>query len=183
MLLTQTSSVAYDKLCRLDVLGLEDSSTGDQGVVYEEFKEKLWRNKKGWYETGLPWILNHSPLPSNKEGSLCRLGSLFEKLDSLKSISDYHEIIQEQLETGVVEYAPDLIHGREFYIPIKELYVNQLKVPHWEFSMMERWPTLKWMPELWPSLSEQTLECAHPETFKPSCCNRRHQEGLSASTN
>jgi len=41
MLLTQTSSVAYDKLCRLDVLGLEDSSTGDQGVVYEEFKEKL----------------------------------------------------------------------------------------------------------------------------------------------
>ena len=28
---TQTSSADYDKLCRLDVLGLEDSSTGDQG--------------------------------------------------------------------------------------------------------------------------------------------------------
>ena len=119
MLLTQTSSADYEELCRLDVLGLEDSPTGDQGVVYEEFKEQLWRSKEGWYETGLPWIGNHPSLPSNKEGSLRRLGSLLRKLDSSNSISDYHEIIQEQLETGVVEHAPDLIHGREFYIPHK----------------------------------------------------------------
>ena len=44
MLLTQTSSADYEELCRLDVLGLEDSPTGDQGVVYEEFKEQLWRS-------------------------------------------------------------------------------------------------------------------------------------------
>ena len=119
MLLTQTSSADYEELCTLDVLGLEDSPTGDQGVVYEDFKEQLRGSKEGWYETGLPWIGNHPSLPSNKEGSLRRLGSLLRKLDSSNSISDYHEIIQEQLETGVVEHAPDLIHGREFYIPHK----------------------------------------------------------------
>ena len=39
MLLTQTSRADYEELCRLDVLRLEDSPTGDKGVVYEEFKE------------------------------------------------------------------------------------------------------------------------------------------------
>ena len=32
-LLTQTSRVDYEELCKLDVLGLADSSSGDQGVV------------------------------------------------------------------------------------------------------------------------------------------------------
>ena len=110
MLLTQTSNADHEELCRLDVLGLEDSPTGDQGVVSEEFKEQLWRCKEGWHETGPPWIGNHPPLPSNKEESLRRLGSLLKKLDSSKSFSVYHEIIQEQLVTGLVGHAPDLIH-------------------------------------------------------------------------
>lgn len=50
---TQTSSVDYDCLCRLDVLGLADSSVGDQQEVYVEFKEQLHRDPAGWYETGV----------------------------------------------------------------------------------------------------------------------------------
>ena len=41
MFLTQTSTVDYDNLCRLDVLGLADCATGDQDEVYSEFKEQL----------------------------------------------------------------------------------------------------------------------------------------------
>ena len=55
MLLTQTSRVDYEELCKLDVLGLADSPSGDQGVVYDEFKEQLRRKEEGWYESGLPW--------------------------------------------------------------------------------------------------------------------------------
>ena len=40
MLLTQTSHVDYERLCRLDVLGLDDSSKHDQNLVHEEFKEQ-----------------------------------------------------------------------------------------------------------------------------------------------
>ena len=47
MLLTQTASADYEQLCRLDVLGLKDSATGDQGIVHEEFKEQLSRNQGG----------------------------------------------------------------------------------------------------------------------------------------
>ena len=56
------------------------SPSGDQSVVYDEFKEQLRRSEEGWYETGLPWKGNHTPLPNNKEGSLRRLASLVRNL-------------------------------------------------------------------------------------------------------
>ena len=41
MLLTQTSQLDFDKLCRLDVLGLADSAESDQRPVYEERRNLL----------------------------------------------------------------------------------------------------------------------------------------------
>ena len=61
MMLRQTSQTDYEELCRLDVLGLADSSEHDQLAVYSQFKEQLVRAEKGWYETGLPWRGNHPP--------------------------------------------------------------------------------------------------------------------------
>ena len=112
MLLTQTSRVDYEDLCKLDVLGLEDSPSGDQSVVYDEFKEQLRRSEEGWYETGLPRKGNHTPLPNNKEGSLRRLASLVRKLEKNGSIEDYNAMIQEQLIEGIVERAPNWGLGR-----------------------------------------------------------------------
>ena len=39
--LTQTIIGDYEELCRLDVLGLQDTPIGDQNVVYQEFLEQL----------------------------------------------------------------------------------------------------------------------------------------------
>ena len=41
VLLTQTSHVDYEELCRLDVLGLSDTPTNDHSSVYAEFKGHL----------------------------------------------------------------------------------------------------------------------------------------------
>ena len=76
MFLAQTASNDYEEHYRMDVLGLEDKSDGDQSVVYEEFLEQLSRSPEGWYETGLPWKGDHPPLPSNKSGSLKRVQKL-----------------------------------------------------------------------------------------------------------
>ena len=43
MLSTQVHREDYEQLCRLDVLGLRDSATGDQQNVYSKFKEQLTR--------------------------------------------------------------------------------------------------------------------------------------------
>ena len=95
VLLTQTSHVDYEELCRLDVLGLSDTPPNDQSSVYAEFKEQLVRHEEGWYETGLPWRGNHPVLPNNKDGSLRRLASLNKKLERQKLTSQYGEIIEE----------------------------------------------------------------------------------------
>ena len=67
MFMTQTSSLDYKMLCRLDVLGIADSASGDQDEVYSEFKKQLKRDKEGWYETGLPWKGNHPSLQATKK--------------------------------------------------------------------------------------------------------------------
>ena len=62
--LAANSSADYERLCALDILGLADSPSGDQGVVHQEFREQLTRDPQGgWYETGLPWKGNHAPFP------------------------------------------------------------------------------------------------------------------------
>ena len=119
MLLTQTSQVDYEELCRLDVLGLKDTPTNDQSMVFCEFKEQLTRNPSGWYETGLPWRGNHPPLPNNKEASLRRLATLTTKLEREGLTSKYAEIINEQRTEGIIEKADQPSVGREFYIPHK----------------------------------------------------------------
>ena len=119
MFLTQTSSADYESLCRLDVLGLQDSPTGDQGEIYKEFREQLRRSPDGWYETSLPWKGNHPPLLNNKSGSLRRLESLTRKLERLDLVEKYDQVIKDQLQQGIVERADECPTGREFYIPHK----------------------------------------------------------------
>ena len=119
MMLTQTTHVDYEELCRLDVLGLEDSSDNDQSFVFQEFKEQLTRSPEGWYETGLPWKPNHPSLPNNKQGSLKRLTSLHRRLERDGLSEQYESIIRDQLASGIIEEAPVVAHGKEFYIPHK----------------------------------------------------------------
>lgn len=120
MFLTQTSTVDYDNLCRLDVLGLADCATGDQDEVYSEFKEQLRRDDEGWYETSLPWKGNHAPLPTNEAGSLRRLTGLVKKLRGQGMIERYDQVIQDQIKTGIVERVSTPATGQhEFYIPHK----------------------------------------------------------------
>ena len=119
LLLTQSALVDYEQLCSLDVLGLADSHNNDQLEVYEEFKEQLERSPAGWYETKLPWKVNHPTLPTNEAGSKRRLEQLVRKLQRNGQYEEYDSIIQEQLKEGIVEPAPEVATGREFYIPHK----------------------------------------------------------------
>ena len=119
LLLMQSTSTDYEQLCALDVLGLADAPENDQETVYQQFKEQLERNEAGWYETRLPWKGNHPPLPTNEAGSRRRLEQLIRKLQRNGNHEDYNNIIQEQLQQGVIEPAPTVSSGKEYYIPHK----------------------------------------------------------------
>ena len=117
---TQTSQIDYDNLCKLDVLGLADTSTGDQAEVYAEFKEQFTQDAEGWYEMGLPWRGNHPSLSNNGVRTFRWLGNLVRKLRSQGTIEHYDQVIQDQIEAGIVERVSGPVTGsREFYIPHK----------------------------------------------------------------
>ncbi|CAB3999275.1 Hypothetical predicted protein, partial [Paramuricea clavata] len=46
MFLAQTAQSDYEELCRMDVLGIQDTPSGDQKVVHEEFLEQLRRDPR-----------------------------------------------------------------------------------------------------------------------------------------
>ena len=117
ILLTQSTTIDYEQLCELDVLGLQDSNENDQKTVYEEFEKQLSsRDQAGWYETSLTWKGNHPPLPTNENSSKRRLEQLLKKLERSGQYSKYNDIIQQQLNQGVIELAPATKTAKEFYI-------------------------------------------------------------------
>ena len=107
----------HDHLCRLDALGKEDSPTGDQMYVFQEFQDQLKRKADGSYETSLLRKLGHSPLHNNKNQSLSRLGNLIGKLQNQPNeFEQYDQVIQTQLSEEIIEKAPKEVKGTEFYI-------------------------------------------------------------------
>ena len=128
-MLTQTSQLEYEELCRMDVLGLADTPPYDQRAAYSEFKEQLVRSGEGWYETGLPWKGDRSNLPNNANESLQRLHTLTRKLDQSGQREEYDSIISEQKEQGVVEIAERPAQGVEFYIPHKPVVRENAESP------------------------------------------------------
>ena len=80
-LYTRTSVNDFNRLCDIDVLGVEENHLSHDENVYKKFKQQLERNEAGWYETGLVWTENKVPLNNNKSGSLGRLKSLLKQLE------------------------------------------------------------------------------------------------------
>ena len=119
VLLTQTSQSDYENLCRLDVLGIADSGESYHEMVYQDFKEQLQRSPDGWYEANLPWKPHHASLATNEQGSRRRLEQLVKKLQREGSYDSYDRIIQDQLQQGVIELAPNEASRNEFYLPHK----------------------------------------------------------------
>ena len=77
-LYTRISVSDFDRLCDIDVLGVEENHLSHDENVYKKFKQQLERNEAGWYETGLAWTENKVPLNNNKFQSLGRLKSLLK---------------------------------------------------------------------------------------------------------
>ncbi|XP_028394878.1 uncharacterized protein LOC114519022 [Dendronephthya gigantea] len=130
LMLTRSTQEDYLELCSLDVLGLEDRPEGDQTTVLEEFKEQLIQREDGKYETALPWKAGHSQLPTNLNVARSRFKSLQKRLERQPTLLEtYHQIIEDQVEQGIVEIAPTQSekHHHEHYIPHKPVVREEAK--------------------------------------------------------
>ena len=76
------------------------------------------------YEVKLPFREEHPSLPDNHTGSVKRLSSLISQLKTNPNLlQEYDNIIQDQIESGVVEPANDVLVpvGNVHYLPHREV--------------------------------------------------------------
>ena len=113
----KSSQDEFNQMCSQEVLGLSDEPDV-QGLFHEDFKNQLQRLGDGTYSTRLPWKLHQSPLPSNKELTLRRLQSTTRKLERMQKLEEYHTVMEQQLEEGILELVPEVPTGEVIhYIP------------------------------------------------------------------
>jgi len=116
--LLTTGQEEFEKLGSLDILGLKDIRSPKNKNIHEDFLQQLHKMQGGFYDTRLPWKEDHVPVPTNKNLSVARLNSTIRKLESMGKLEDYDQIMQEQVNTGIMEPVPphqtgEVVH----YIP------------------------------------------------------------------
>ena len=110
-----------ERLYSLDVLGVRGRGEDDEFDVHTEFKENVVRKPDGRYEVNIPWIPGAKLDETNEEQSRRRLQNMERKLGRNEQLkADYKQIVEEQLEEGIVERIPTKQTGeRVFYLPHK----------------------------------------------------------------
>ena len=112
-----SSEAQFDSMTKIDLLGISDA-TENNADFHEKFMEKLVQNENGRYVAPLPWKRDVIELPHNKEIALNRLHKNTNRLVKLNKLSEYDDIMREQIETGVLEKVPKCDSlGRVHYIP------------------------------------------------------------------
>ena len=114
--LLTTSQEEFQEMCSLEVLGLPDDPK--QAFSHEDFREKATRLADGTYSTRLPQKPDHPALPSNERLTIARLRSTTNRLEKTGKLEEYHGIMQQQLEEGILELVPESPSGDNIhYVP------------------------------------------------------------------
>ena len=113
----KSSQKDFEQLCNVDVLGLTDPPNNDS-EFHEDFTQHLLKKEGGYYETRLPWKADHPDLPRNKELAMARLRSTTRRLEMTGKLEDYHDVMQEHIQEGIIEKIPQKPSGETVhYIP------------------------------------------------------------------
>lgn len=139
----------------------------------------------GWQ----PEEVNHPTLSTNEAWSKRRLEQLIRKLQRYGQYKEYDSIIQEQLQEGVVEPAPEVATGIEFYIPHKALTrenaeSTKLRIVYDSSAReKENQPSLNDCLNPGPPLTNRLVGHPYKVQILPCTAHWWPQEGVSSSPN
>ena len=110
-----------ERLYALDVLGVDDRGESDSWQVNKDFRENIERQDDGRYVVSVPWVPGSVLADNNERASRRRLANTERKLKQNPTIeAEYRQIVNEQLEAGVIERASAEPDGdKVFYMPHK----------------------------------------------------------------
>ena len=82
---------------------------------HQTFNDHIKYCQKGYYETVLPWKPDHSPLPSNKQLTMALLLATTKRLEKMEKLEQYHEVMLDQINTGILEPILDQLSGNHIH--------------------------------------------------------------------
>ena len=111
-------------MCSLDALDIKDEKS-EATDFRQRYNDQIVLTIDGFYEAPLPWKSDRLPLPDNKELTLRRLQSSTKRLEKIGKLEEYHQIMKEQLNTGIIEPVPkspmgEVVHYIPYQPVIKE---------------------------------------------------------------
>ena len=114
--LQENQAITRNIFYTLHIFGVEDRGENDQLDVCKKFKQNTTRSYDGRYEVNVPWIQGEHLPNSNLEPSRKRLVNVCKNIDRDEKLKkDYEEIIEKQLESGIIETAPEEPTGERVY--------------------------------------------------------------------
>ena len=167
---TRTSVSDFDRLCDVDVLGVEENHLSHDENVYKKFKQQLERNEGGWYGKGLVWTENKVLLNNNNSGSLGRLKSLLKRLEQNPELfKAYDQIITDQLVNNMIEKVSEnqSENSKEFFLPHRPAESTKLIVVYAASPKSESGYFLNDCLEKGPSLQKKLWDILIRTKFRP----------------
>ena len=100
----------FSQMCSQKVLGLTDVENVHDSF-HEDRIDQPQRLDDGAYFARLPSKPDHACLSSNKELTVGRLRSVPRKLQRMKRLEEYHTVMEQQLDGGILEVVPEIPTG------------------------------------------------------------------------
>ncbi|XP_055928756.1 uncharacterized protein LOC129959885 [Argiope bruennichi] len=86
------------------------------------FRNTLKINEDGRYEIALPWVLESSRLPDNRQMAEKRLSSVYKKLVESEKVGIYADVFKKWISDGVIEEIEDKKELNVYYLPHRPVF-------------------------------------------------------------
>lgn len=118
------------KLWDLDVIGIDATKPlPEESTAYQDYLETVtYEDDQYWVK--LPWKINKPELPNNYSQALGQMYSLVKELERKDKITQYDDIIKEQLRNKFIEEVPAASPiGESHYLPHHAVFKDSVSTP------------------------------------------------------
>ncbi|XP_055947057.1 uncharacterized protein LOC129980699 [Argiope bruennichi] len=151
-------------LWKLEAIGIIDPAESKKKTEMHQstldyFRNTLTINEEGRYEVALPWVLESSRLPDNRQMAEKRLSSVYKKLVESEKVGVYADVFKKWIADGVIEEIEDKKELNAYYLPhrpvFKENSITKKVRPVFDASaLIKGTPSLNAYLESGPNLIE-----------------------------
>ncbi|XP_055924479.1 uncharacterized protein LOC129956576 [Argiope bruennichi] len=151
-------------LCKFEAIGITDPTESKKKTEMHQgtsdyFRNTLTIDEEGRYEVALPWVLESSRLPDNRQMAEKQLSSVYKILVESERVGVYADIFKKWIADGVIEEIEDKKELNVYYLPhrpvFKESSITKKVRPVFDASaLIKGTPSLNAYLESGPNLIE-----------------------------